>query len=158
VPSTSEPLRLRRAGPQDAGAVRELSRAAYARWVPVIGREPRPMTADYDRAVVEHRIDLLEEAGQLIALIETVVRPDDLLIINVAVASEQQGRGLGQRLLAHADDLARQAGRRTVRLYTNARMTENIARYTRLGFGFERSEELEVGTVVHMAKHLGNPA
>ena len=38
---------LRRAGPDDAGAIRSLTRAAYAKWVPVIGREPMPMQADY---------------------------------------------------------------------------------------------------------------
>ena len=42
---------IRRAGPSDALAVRELTRQAYAKWVPVIGREPTPMTADYERIV-----------------------------------------------------------------------------------------------------------
>jgi hypothetical protein len=31
---------LRRAEPADASAIRELSRAAYAKWIPVIGSEP----------------------------------------------------------------------------------------------------------------------
>ena len=52
---------VRRAGPADAAAVRELTRAAYAKWVPVIGREPRPMTADYDMAVRDHLV-----AGRLV--------------------------------------------------------------------------------------------
>ena len=43
----------------DASAVRELTRTAYAKWVPVIGREPKPMGADYDRAVRDHIVDLL---------------------------------------------------------------------------------------------------
>ncbi len=148
-------LPLRRAGAADAGAVRALTRAAYARWVPVVGREPRPMTADYDRAVVEHRIDLAEEDGHLLALIETLVRADDLLIVNVAVAPLHAGRGLGTRLLGHAERLARDANRGTVRLYTNQRMAENIALYGRRGYAFERLEIVEaVGTVVHMVKHL----
>lgn len=37
---------MRTALPEDAIAIRALVRAAYARWVPVIGREPRPMQAD----------------------------------------------------------------------------------------------------------------
>ena len=52
--------KLRRATAADAANVRALTRAAYAKWVPVIEREPLPMTADYDLAVVEHIIDLLE--------------------------------------------------------------------------------------------------
>lgn len=53
-------LKPRRATATD---VRALARAAYAKWVPQIGREPKPMTADYDRAVAEHIIDLREEDG-----------------------------------------------------------------------------------------------
>jgi hypothetical protein len=41
----TEPLILRRAALSDVYAVRELSKAAYAKWVPLIGREPMPMTA-----------------------------------------------------------------------------------------------------------------
>jgi hypothetical protein len=70
---------LRRATPADANVVRELSRAAYAKWVPLIGREPLPMTADYDRAIAQHIIDLLEEGGQLLALVEMIPEKDHLL-------------------------------------------------------------------------------
>jgi hypothetical protein len=66
----NERLSLRRAVAADAQAVRALTRAAYAKWVPLIGREPLPMTADYNRAVIEHVIDLVEEDGILRALIE----------------------------------------------------------------------------------------
>ena len=52
-------MRIKRAGPQDAEAVRRLVREAYAQWVPVIGREPMPMKADYEQAVRDHEIDLL---------------------------------------------------------------------------------------------------
>jgi hypothetical protein len=37
--------------------------AAYTKWVAAIGREPKPMTANYEQAVIDHVIDLL--AGQL---------------------------------------------------------------------------------------------
>ena len=42
---------IRSARPEDAHIVRSLVRSAYAKWVPVIGREPLPIVADYDRAV-----------------------------------------------------------------------------------------------------------
>ncbi len=71
---------LRRAGPADASAIRTLTRAAYAKWVPVIGREPKPMVADYDEAVRRHLIDLLYMGGALVALIEIIPGPDHLLI------------------------------------------------------------------------------
>lgn len=39
-------LSFRQAGPEDARIVHDLIHAAYAKWVPVIGHLPRPMTVD----------------------------------------------------------------------------------------------------------------
>ena len=147
-------LELRRAGAADAAAVRTLTRAAYAKWVPLIGREPKPMQADYDRAVREHRIDLALLKGALAGLIETVEQPDHLLIENVAVAPSFQGRGLGRRLMAHAERLAEQQARAELRLYTNARFEENVALYRRLGYRVDREEESALGVTVYMSKAL----
>ena len=96
-------IKLRRAVPSDAAAIRELTREAYAKWVPLIGREPRPMTADYDTAVRKHRFDLLLNDGVLVALVETVDEGEQLLVENVAVAPRFQGQGFGRMLLAHAE-------------------------------------------------------
>ena len=147
-------VELRQAKATDAAAIRDLTRQAYARWVPLIGREPKPMTADYDAAVARHRFDLVHIDGVLAALIETIREPDHLLVENVAVAPSYQGRGLGRRLMAHAEALARELGFDTIRLYTNQRFTENIALYRRLGYRIDREETLPVGTVVHMSKSL----
>ncbi|MDT9600037.1 GNAT family N-acetyltransferase [Sphingosinicella rhizophila] len=138
----------------DVDAITALTRSAYARWVPLIGREPRPMQADYASAITRHRFDLLFAGTELVALIETVLRPEDLLIVNVAVAPTFQKRGYGRKLLAHAEDLAARAGRICVRLYTNARFEENLSLYSSLGYAAEREEVLEVGVVIHMVKRL----
>jgi ribosomal protein S18 acetylase RimI-like enzyme len=148
-------LALRRAAAADAAAVRALTRAAYAKWVPLIGREPRPMQADYERAVREHRIDLASIDGVLAGLIETIDWPDHLLVENVAVAPAFQGRGLGRRLMAHAEDLARHGGHPEIRLYTNARFEQNIALYRRLGYRTDREDKSALGVSVHMSKRLG---
>ena len=131
---------ITRACPEDASAIRDLTRAAYAKWVPVIGREPKPMAADYDLAVRDHLIDLLHEGRALAALIETIPRGDHLLVENVAVAPPFQGMGLGRRLLAHAEHLAVSLGHRQIRLYTNKRFVENVQFYLRLGYGIDREE------------------
>jgi GNAT superfamily N-acetyltransferase len=149
---------LRQAIAADEPAIRELTRAAYARWVPLIGREPKPMTADYDAAVQRHRFDLLHVDGTLAALIETIREADHLLVENVAVSPSFQGRGLGRKLMAHAERLAATSGYGEIRLYTNKRFDENIALYLRLGYRLEREEVLPVGTVVHMSKRLASRA
>ena len=152
----NDAIEMRRGGPADAAAIRRLTREAYARWVPVIGREPMPMGADYEAAVRDHRFDLLHLGGVLVALIETVDEGDKLLIENVAVLPAFQGRGLGSRLMAHAEEIARALGHVHIRLYTNKRMVENVKLYLRLGYGVDGEEDLGPGMLrVHMSKALG---
>lgn len=148
---------LRRAAINDVGAIRKLSRAAYAKWVPLIGREPWPMTADYGRAVTEHVIDLLEDNGKLVALIELIPRPDHLLIENVAVDPDRQGEGLGEHMLKHAEAVARSMSIEELRLYTNAAFAANIAFYNKRGFTEYERCTVDSGTVaVFMKKSVGD--
>jgi|WetSurMetagenome_2_1015567.scaffolds.fasta_scaffold751600_1 ribosomal protein S18 acetylase RimI-like enzyme len=145
--------RLRTAEPADASAIRDLTRRAYARWVPVLGREPLPMTADYEVGVRRHRFDLLTSADErLLALIETRVEANGLLILNLAVDPALQGRGLGPRLLSHAEMLAREQGLPRLRLYTHEKMAKNVALYQRLGYAVDRFEPIADGRVVHLSK------
>ena len=132
-------LEIRPASFEDAARIRDLTRAAYAKWAALIGREPLPMQADYDRAVREHSIDLLTVAGALVGLIETIVRPDHLWIENVAVAPDRQGRGYGRMLLAHAERRAAESVLGELRLMINAAFAANIALYTRLASAPSRS-------------------
>jgi GNAT superfamily N-acetyltransferase len=146
-----------RASIADAVSVRELTRAAYAKWVPLLGREPRPMTADYEAAVRNHLVDLLRVDGEAAALIEMAPTADHLLIVNVAVAPAHQGRGYGRALMAHAEEVARSLGLGEVRLYTNALFAENLQLYSRLGYRVDREEEHpQFGRTIHMSKRLGS--
>src|SRR5262249_2685786 len=115
VEATTMGYHLRLADPDDAAAVRQLVREAYAKWVPVIGREPKAMMADYGLAIQNHIIDLLFDDDLLIGLIEFVVEPHGILIENVAVRPNEAGKGHGRRLMAHAVDFARSLGRRRLR-------------------------------------------
>jgi ribosomal protein S18 acetylase RimI-like enzyme len=146
---------LRRAVPADAAAAQELTRKAYAKWIPVIGREPRPMKANYDAAVREHLVDLLYVEGRLAALIEAIPQADHLLIENVAVLPSLQGRGLGRRLMACAEALAISLGLPEVRLYTNKDFATNVRLYLGLGYRVDREEPFMGGITVYMSKPLG---
>jgi ribosomal protein S18 acetylase RimI-like enzyme len=145
---------MRQAVAGDAAAIRALTRAAYAKWVPVIGREPLPMVADYEAAVAKHRFDLLYVDGLLAALIETIAKEDHLLIENVAVDPAFQKRGLGRKLMAHAETVAVQAGYGMLRLYTNKSFAENVMLYQRLGYEIDREEEFRGGFTVYMSKRI----
>jgi ribosomal protein S18 acetylase RimI-like enzyme len=146
---------LRRATTADVATIRDLTRAAYSKWVPLLGREPRPVTADYEAAVRNHLIDLLRVDGEAAALIEMAPSTDHLLIVNIAVAPGHQGRGHGRALMAHAEEVARSLNLREMRLYTNARFAENIRLYSRLGYRVDREEDhAQFGVTVYMSKRL----
>ena len=138
----------------DAPAVRELTRSAYAKWVPIIGREPTPMTVEYDARVLDHRIELLHVDGQLAALVELVPESGHLLVENLAVLPASQGQGYGRRLLAHAEAVAASLGLPFMRLYTNPRFTGNVQFYSRLGYEVDREEPFKGGMTVYMSKQL----
>jgi ribosomal protein S18 acetylase RimI-like enzyme len=145
---------LRPADAEEAAAIKGLVRAAYAKWVAVIGREPLPMQADYEKALTDHQFDVVVENGQIVGLIETIQREDHIWIENVAVAPAAQGRGIGRRLLAHAERKAVEAGCLETRLVTNGAFEANLSLYGRLGYAVDRREAFMNGTAVYMSKKL----
>jgi len=150
----SADLEFRRAGPDDAAMVRELTRKAYMKWCSVIGREPLPMTADYGYAVHHHVIDLAFRDGRLVGLVQMIPRADDLLIENVCVDPDEQGGGIGHRLVAHAEMETRRRGHRVIRLYTNKLFAANLSFYEAQGYAIEREEAFKGGILVHFRKSL----
>jgi uncharacterized protein len=142
----------------DVEAIGSLVRAAYAKWVPVIGREPKPMKADYRLSVERNDFALLHYQGELAGLIETIEKEDCIWIENIAVAPVHQGKGLGQLLLAHVEDRAFSAGHGEVRLLTNADFKSNVELYQKVGYTITHTEPFMGGTTVYMAKRLCRPA
>jgi GNAT superfamily N-acetyltransferase len=65
------------------------------------------MTADSNEPLLSNIIELWEDAGELLALIEVIPEIDFLLVENIAVRSDRQGRGVGDKLLHHAEQFAR---------------------------------------------------
>lgn len=146
---------FRRAGPGDEAAIQDLTHRAYQKWVPVIGRKPKPMTADYAVAVRDHEIELLLDArGVVVGLVQVIPAADHLLIENLAVDPEAQGLGYGKQLVARVEAAARERGLGIVRLYTNKFFAANVAFYQRLGYATDREEEFRGGVIVHMSKSV----
>ena len=128
---------VRRAGPGDVAAVLAISAEAYAAsFLPVFGYLPAPALEDYGPRVAAGEVWLVE-AGEPrrpvgVAVLER--HADHLLVYNIAVLPEHWSSGIGRRLLALAEERARHLGQREVRLFTNSRMTRNLAIYARAGY------------------------
>ena len=147
-------LSFRLGGPADAGNVRGIVMAAYAKWVPVIGREPMPMRADYDLALRKHRFDLAIEDGAIVGLIETILHDDHLFIENVAVRPEAQGRGVARAAveLAVADAAALLPAGRMLYAFPAVENAASNALCARAGFARLGTERVPFrGTVLHVA-------
>lgn len=145
---------IRTATVDDAESVTALTRQSYSKWVPLIGREPLPMTADHAAHIRDHRTDLLFVGNELAALVETIECYDHILIENVAVATNFQKRGYGRKMVAYVEQLALEAGLGVVKLYTNSKFEENLRLYKSLGYKIERKEAFNGGISVHMLKHI----
>lgn len=147
-------LQIRRATTDDAPEVALLTRAAYAKWVPVIGREPLPMKADHAVAIREHRVELLLVDGVLAGLVEMICEPQWLLIENLAIAPAFQGRGCARILLEHAQQVARGQQLQGLRLFTNKQFSSKVDLYLHHGFAVDREEPFMGGFTVYMSKPL----
>ena len=147
---------LRRAGPADVDALNALARIAYAIYLPVIGREPMPMAVDWRTLFGEQEIWLIDgpEEGHALASLALQVKPDHLVIWSVAVQPAHQHRGIGRRLLAFAETRGRELGLPEIRLFTNIKMTRNIALCESLGYVETEREPLADRVILHMSKRL----
>ncbi len=93
------------------------------------------MLDDYVALIEAGHVYVFEEAdGIVAALIVVLPQTDHLLLDNVAVRPDRQGRGFGRALIAFAEAEARRLGFNYLRLYAHRTMVENIALYARLGF------------------------
>ncbi len=149
---------IRAARPEDRAAIEAIVQAAYSVYIERIGKPPGPMLDDYAKRIAEGSVTVLEDAdGEAAAIIVLLQRGDYLLLDNIAVRPDRQGRGLGRTLIAFAEAEARRIGFSELRLYTHESMTENIELYTRLGFE-ETGREHEAGyDRVFMRKRINFP-
>ena len=137
-------MQIRRAVAGDVTAVRAVVEAAYALYVPRIGREPAPMTADYESLVAGGEVWVGETDGRVLGVLVIRASDDVLELENVAVDPAEQGLGHGRALVSFAERQAREQGLTAVELYTNEAMAENIELYPRLGY-VETGRRLEDG-------------
>jgi len=143
----------------DRAAIEALQHAAYAPWMAVSGRPPLPMRADYAVVLAESETWVVDGPdGDLDAALILQHQTDAVLIWSVAVHPGGHGKGLGQRLLALAEDRARAAGKDLMRLYTNALFQRNREIYERFGYALVREEAFSDDQpdwiVVHMEKRI----
>jgi ribosomal protein S18 acetylase RimI-like enzyme len=146
---------VRHAVAADVPALEAVAVEAYSVYLPrMAGQRPGPIDADYAALVGSAEVRVATVDGDVAGFMVLVPGQDHLLLDNVAVRPSQQGHGLGRRLLALAEERAREAGTGVVRLYTHVSMVENQRLYERLGY-VETGRRADDGLArVFYEKHL----
>src|SRR5215831_7686699 len=125
---------VRRATPLDAKAIAACVQSAYEHYVERIGQPPGPMLENYDHVVKEREVYVAELDGAIVGILVLRETAEGFLLDNVAVNPQHQGEGIGSTLLELAESRAKSAGFASIYLYTHEKMTENQARYAKIGY------------------------
>ena len=145
---------IRFAYPEDLAAVEALVQAAYTLYIPLVGQKPGPMSDDYSALIKKGCVHVLSSENRLAGLLVLVPEDGAMLLDNVAVHPDMQGRGYGRALIAFAERISFERGFKAIRLYTNEAMIENIRLYERLGFAETHRAQEKGFRRVYMTKPL----
>ena len=134
-PPTQATDMIRLAEADDEPEIRDCAEQAYARYVPMIGRKPAPMVADFVAQIAAGMVYVATDDQALFhGFIVFYAEEEHILLENVAVLPSAAGRGVGRALISFCEDAARQRGMNGVHLYTNEKMTDNLSIYPKLGY------------------------
>lgn len=124
---------IRRAKPEDVAALAVVIDNAYARYQDQIDDLPDVSSGLIDD-VQDHDVWLVEVDGIVAGCVVLMHRDGVSLVANLAVDPQYSGSGLGRDLMALAEDRARVAHHRIMRLSTHQKMPSNITFYERQGW------------------------
>ena len=124
--------------PDDAGEVLTLQRAAFVQEALIYRSVDMPsltQTLDEVRAELEENLGCVALDGPRMVGAVRARRDGDLLLIGrIAIAPDQQGRGIGTTLLDAVETRGRDAGATEAELFTGSLSEVNLRLYEREGY------------------------
>lgn len=151
--STSQGLSITRAKTEDVPAIKELITAAYTKYVERMNQLPGPMLADYVKLIEEGKQDVFvltreetvvaaegegadTKSSRIVGSVVLSNLPgEDAIEVNKLVVDPKvQRSGYGRILMDYSEEVAKARGFKAVVLFTNVKMYENIAYYSKLGY------------------------
>ena len=152
----TDSLVIRDIHPDDAGEVLTIQRAAFASEALIYGDPDMPPLT---QTLEELEAELVENLGcvaiddsRLVGAVRARQNGELLLIGRLAIAPDQQGRGLGSKLLAAVEARGRAAGATEAELFTGGLSEANQRLYEREGY--HRTETTADGEIFYR-KPLG---
>jgi ribosomal protein S18 acetylase RimI-like enzyme len=114
------------------------------------------MSVDYAEVIKQHEVFVAVSEGRIVGVLVLIRRLETMLLDNVAVHPDFQGQGLGRRLIALAESETKRLRYDEIQLYTNEKMVENIALYSRLGYVEIGRRSEQALQRVYMSKRLAD--
>ena len=131
-----------------------IAKAAYHVYIERLGRPPAPMIADFAQHIDRDRVIVAERDYEVLGYAILIADEKRALLDNIAVDPAGQRSGVGRSLIERIEQEALALGHRSLELYTNVVMTENVRWYERQGFA-ETKRVMERGFHrIYMAKDL----
>jgi len=104
-------------------------------YVATLGEYIPPMVADFSSLTDTGCVYVATGNGnKLLGYIVFYQRDDHIFLKNVAVHTHATGRGVGKRLISLCEAQAKHRNARSVQLYTNKTMNDNLSIYPHLGY------------------------
>ncbi len=125
---------IRAATEGDLKPIQKCAVAAYSKYVERLGRAPAPMVADFAAAIDAGLVSVACRDGAVAGFVVFYPAGTSMHLENVAVSPEFAGFGVGRLLIEHAEAQAVLAGMKSIDLYTNEVMTENLSLYPALQY------------------------
>ncbi|GAB7183893.1 hypothetical protein ATKI12_3724 [Kitasatospora sp. Ki12] len=148
---------IRPAAAADGEVLAEIAREAYGKYLGLVDEPPAPLLLDYREVAASGRCHVAVSDDGTLGMV-TVETPEDgdpyLVLRNLAVRPSCQGRGIGRKLVALVEEMARSAGLRGVRLWTRVEMVDNIAFYQGLRYEVTHTERNEHSHRVFLRKEI----
>jgi ribosomal protein S18 acetylase RimI-like enzyme len=127
-------LVVRHASLGDSDAVTTIVDAAYAMYIERLGMLPNAMRSDYKVLAGTGDLYVLTEECKVLGAVLLTQTEDSIMVSNLVVHPDDQGKGYGRELMLFAETLAQELRLGAVTLFTNELMHENIKLYSKAGF------------------------
>jgi ribosomal protein S18 acetylase RimI-like enzyme len=152
-------LQIKRATVEQAPVVHGIVQAAFAEYQGKLAAPPGALSdtpADAEHDISEGVVLIAWAGGEPVGTVRYRLEPDYVYVGRLAVIPNHRGRGIGQSLMAHIEEMAPGLGRRRIQLGTRKSMPSNIAFYTAIGYEVAGEEPHPSGAdrVVWLVKQL----
>lgn len=145
----TENVSIRAATPGDADAIVRCIDAAYSVYQGKIDDLP-DVSAGVAEQINGGDVWVAEAGSKIAGCMFLAFSETFAQLVNLAVDPDFSGKGIGKRLITHAEALSRQKHMKELRLSTHVEMPGNIGLYAHLGW----IETSRSGNKVHMTKQL----